>query len=59
MKRKKGILLSAMLETLSLALLVVLFFEEIISFNLFLALSLVVGVVFSAAVVFIIRNTQI
>ncbi len=59
MKRKKGILLSAMLETLSLALLVVLFFEEIISFNLFLALTLVVGVVFSAAVVFIIRNTQI
>ena len=51
--------MSAMLETLSLALLVVLFFEEIISFNLFLALTLVVGVVFSAAVVFIIRNTQI
>ncbi len=58
MKRKKGIILSAFLETLVLAVLVLLFFEEIISFNVFIALALLVGFLFSTAVLLIIRNTE-
>lgn len=58
MKRKKGIVLSAFLETMVLAILVLLFFKGIISFNLFIALSIVVGVIFSAAVLIIIKNTR-
>ena len=58
MKRKKGIVLSAFLETMVLAILVLFFFKGIISFNLFIALSIVVGVIFSAAVLIIIKNTR-
>ena len=58
MNRKKGILLSAIVETLVLAILLVLFFTECISFNLFIALALVVGVVFSTAVLIIIKKTN-
>ena len=58
MNRKKCILLSAIVETLVLAILVVLFFTECISFNLFIALALVVGVVFSTAVLIIIKKTN-
>ena len=58
MNRKKCILLSAFVETLVLAILLVLFFTECISFNLFIALTLVVGVVFSTAVLIIIKKTN-
>ena len=58
MNRKKGILLSAIVETLVLAILLVLFFTECISFNLFIALALVVGIVFSTAVLIIIKKTN-
>ncbi len=58
MNRKKCILLSAFVETLVLAILLVLFFTECISFNLFIALALVVGVVFSTAVLIIIKKTN-
>jgi len=50
--------MSAIIETLVLAMLVALFFTECISFNLFLALALVVGVLFSTAVLIIIKQTQ-
>ena len=58
MNRKKGILLAAIIETLVLAILLVLFFTECISFNLFIALALVVGIVFSTAVLIIIKKTN-
>lgn len=58
MKRKKGIILSALLETVVLAVLVALFFIGIISFNLFMALAIVVGVMFSTAVLIIIKNSK-
>ena len=58
MNRKKCILLSAFVETLVLAILLVLFFTECISFNLFIALALVVGIVFSTAVLIIIKKTN-
>lgn len=58
MKRKKGIILSALLETVVLAVLVALFFIGIISFNLFMALAIVVGVLFSTAVLIIIKNSK-
>ena len=58
MKRKKGIILSALLETVVLAVLVALFFIGIISFNLFMALAIVVGVLFSTAVLTIIKNSK-
>ena len=58
MNRKKGILLSAIVETLVLAILVALFVKECISFNLFIALALVVSVVFSTAVLIIIKKTN-
>lgn len=58
MNRKKGIILSAFLETLVLAVLVFLFFSGVISFNLFIALAIVVGVLFSTAVLIIIKNSQ-
>ena len=58
MNRKKCILLSAIVETLVLAILVVLFFTECISLNLFIALALVVGVVFSTVVLIIIKKTN-
>lgn len=58
MNRKKGILLSAIVETLVLSILVALFVKECISFNLFIALALVVGVVFSTAVLIIIKKTN-
>ncbi len=50
--------MSAFVETLVLAILLVLFFTECISFNLFIALALVVGVVFSTAVLIIIKKTN-
>ena len=58
MNRKKGIVLSAFLETLVLAVLVFLFFSGVISFNLFIALAIVVGVLFSTALLIIIKNSQ-
>lgn len=50
--------MSAIVETLVLAILVALFVKECISFNLFIALALVVGVVFSTAVLIIIKKTN-
>ena len=50
--------MSAFVETLVLAILLVLFFTECISLNLFIALALVVGVVFSTAVLIIIKKTN-
>ena len=58
MNRKKCILLSAFVETLVLALLLVQFFTECISLNLFIALAFVVGLVFSTAVLIIIKKTN-
>ena len=57
-KRKKGILLVSIFESIALAILMVLFLSEIISFNLFLALAIVVGVVASTAILLVIKNTE-
>ena len=58
MKRKKGILLAALVETMVLAILVVLFFTGNISLNLFIALAVVAGLLSSAAILVIFRNTE-
>ena len=58
MKRKKGILLAAFVETMVLAILVVLFFTGNISLNLFIALAVVAGLLSSAAILVIFRNTE-
>ena len=58
MKRKKGILLVAFVETLVLAILVLLFFTGSISLNLFIALAVVAGILSSAAMFVIFRNTR-
>ena len=58
MKRKKGILLAALVETMVLAILVVLFFTGNISLNLFIALAVVVGLLSSAAILVIFRNNE-
>lgn len=58
MKRKKGILLAAVVETFVLAILVLLFFTGTISLNLFIALAVVAGILSSAAMFVIFRNTE-
>lgn len=58
MKRKKGILLVAFVETLVLAILLLLFFKGTISLNLFIALAVLAGILSSAAMWVIFRNTQ-
>ena len=58
MSRKKGIILSAIVETVVLAILMALFLKEFISFELFLILCVLVGILFSTAVLFIIKNTK-
>ena len=58
MKRKKGILLVAFVETLVLAILLLVFFTGSISLNLFIALAVLVGILFSAAMFVIFRNTE-
>ena len=58
MKRKKGILLVAFVETLVLAILVLLFFTGSISLNLFIALAVLAGILSSAAMFVIFRNTE-
>lgn len=58
MKRKKGILLAAVVETFVLAILLMLFFKGTISLNLFIALAVLAGILSSAAMWVIFRNTQ-
>ena len=58
MKRKKGILLVAVVETFVLAILLLLFFTGSISLNLFIALAVLAGILSSAAMWVIFRNTQ-
>ena len=58
MKRKKGILLAAVVETFVLAILLLLFFTGTISLNLFIALAVLAGILSSAAMFVIFRNTQ-
>lgn len=58
MKRKKGILLAAVVETFVLAILLLLFFTGSISLNLFIALAVVAGILSSAAMFVIFRNTE-
>ena len=58
MKRKKGILLVAFVETLVLAILVLLFFTGSISLNLFIVLAVMAGILSSAAMLVIFRNTE-
>ena len=58
MKRKKGILLVAFVETLVLAIMLLLFFKGTISLNLFIALAVLAGILSSAAMWVIFRNTQ-
>ena len=58
MKRKKGILLAAFVETLVLAILLLLFFKGTISLNLFIALAVLAGILSSAAMFVIFRNTE-
>lgn len=58
MKRKKGILLAAVVETFVLAILVLLFSTGSISLNLFIALAVVAGILSSAAMLVIFRNTE-
>ena len=58
MKRKKGLALSALIETLILAILLVLFYTGSISLNLFLALAVVVGLISTFVVMVIIRKTE-
>ena len=58
MNRKKGILLTAVVETLVLAILLLLFFTGSISLNLFIALAVLAGILSSAAMFVIFRNTE-
>jgi hypothetical protein len=58
MKRKKGILLAAVVETLVLAILLLLFSTGSISLNLFIALAVLAGILSSAAMFVIFRNTE-
>ena len=58
MKRKKGILLVAFVETFVLAILLLLFFKGTISLNLFIALAVLAGILSSAAMFVIFRNTE-
>ena len=58
MKRKKGILLAAVVETFVLAILLLLFFTDSISLNLFIALAVLAGILSSAAMFVIFRNTE-
>lgn len=58
MKRKKGILLVAFVETLVLAIMLLLFFKGTISLNLFIALAVLAGILSSAAMFVIFRNTE-
>lgn len=58
MKRKKGILLVAVVETFVLAFLLLLFFTGSISLNLFIVLAVVAGILSSAAMFVIFRNTE-
>ena len=58
MNRKKGILLAAVVETLVLAILVLLFFTGSISLNLFIVLAVMAGILSSAAMLVIFRNTE-
>lgn len=58
MKRKKGILLAAVVETFVLAILLMLFFTGTISLNLFIALAVLAGILSSAAMFVIFRNTE-
>ena len=58
MKRKKGILLAAVVETFVLASLLLLFFTGSISLNLFIALAVLAGILSSAAMFVIFRNTE-
>ena len=58
MSRKKGIILSAIVETVALAILIALFFKGVISLELHLVLCVLVGILFSVAIFFIIKNTK-
>ena len=58
MKRKKGILLAAVVETFVLAILLLLFSTGSISLNLFIALAVLAGILSSAAMFVIFRNTE-
>ena len=58
MGRKKAIMLSAVVETMVLGILLALFFTEVISFDLFIILAVLVGFLSSAAVLVIIRKTE-
>ena len=58
MKRKKAIMLSAFIEALVLGLLLVLYFTGLVSLNLFIALTVLVGLLSSAAVMIIIKKTE-
>lgn len=58
MNRKKRILLTAVVETFVLAILLLLFFKESISLNLFIALAVIAGILSSAAMLVFFRNTE-
>lgn len=58
MRRKKAIMLSALIEALVLGLLLVLFFTGVVSLNLFIALAVLVGLLSSAAVMVIIKKIE-
>lgn len=58
MRRKKAIMLSALIEALVLGLLLVLFFTGVVTLNLFIALAVLVGLLSSAAVMVIIKKTE-
>ena len=51
-------MLAAFVETLVLAILLLLFFTGSISLNLFIALAVVAGILSSAAMLVIFRNTE-
>ena len=58
MRRKKAIMLSALIEALVLGLLLVLFFTGVVSLNLFIALAVLVGLLSSAVVMVIIKKVE-
>ncbi len=58
MNKKKRILLTAVVETFVLAILLLLFFKGSISLNLFIALAVIAGILSSAAMLVIFRNTE-
>jgi len=58
MNRKKAIVVSALVETVVLGTLITLFLKGVMSIELFLGFAVLVGIVFSLAVMLIFKHTE-